>query len=172
MGISVNTTQSRRAVLTGIASAGVAAGVLATSAPAEAFQQFPDPIFGAIERHRAAAAAYESIATKQSDLEEELPKAKRRTYLWDEDVVETGDPRWIKCNRDLRRAIEVEWDAAAVLVSVRPTTLVGIATLLGYAAEVEKTGAGWPDLEDGDGGLRNWYHLLIESLAEVSLLAA
>ena len=93
--------------------------------------------------------------------------------LWDEEEVETDDPRWLKCNRDLVSAIEAEGDAAAMLVDVRPTTRAGIVALLRYAYEVERTGAGWPNLvEEGSKHSKKWYLFLMESLAEALPSAA
>jgi hypothetical protein len=94
-------------------------------------------------------------------------------YLWDEKYVETDDPRWLISNRDLVSAIHPEWDAAAALVTIQPTTRAGVVALLRYAFEVEDRGAGWPDLEEeGSKHSKKWYLFLMEGLAEALPSAA
>jgi hypothetical protein len=64
-----NTT--RRAILAGIAT------VSALAAPGLALSG-PDPIFAAIERHRADADAYMSILDEQAALERSIPTTEGR----------------------------------------------------------------------------------------------
>jgi hypothetical protein len=78
-------TTTRRAILAGIA----AAPALALSGAG------PDPIFAAIERHRAALAAHLKTIEAQGDLEERL---------CDERLAEAGSPT--KCSQRWHEAID------------------------------------------------------------------
>jgi hypothetical protein len=112
-----------------------------------------DPIFSAIDDHRKAAAAYDAICVVTDDLEEAIPKEKRRTRVARLDderkIVETDDPRWIAHEVALADAGSAESDAECDLATVAPTTLQGIVALMKYATEVEERGCAWPtDLYD------------------------
>ena len=110
----MNTFMSRRLMIAGAASLPVAAMI-----PAAALAAEPDPIFAAIEKHRAATKV----------------------------VVDTKD------EEDLVDACHVQDDAAEEMVSVEPTTLAGVMTLLRYVTEhdVAFSHQDWPaDLSDGE----------------------
>src|SRR6202022_3250168 len=97
---SANQTQSsRRGFLiqaAGVAAGGAALGMaLPLPAPAATPQRVPDPIYAAIEAHKAARAAVVPIIDAHQALEGELPKERRRSdvNVWEEKIVETDDPR-------------------------------------------------------------------------------
>jgi hypothetical protein len=155
-------------------AAGVAAGsaVLALGvtvpAPAIASQRVPDPIFEAIEGHRAAYVAFSAELDRQCALEKELPKERRKSSIdaWETKIVETDDPRWIDAEKAVRQASEAETDAAIKLVDVRPCTTAGILALLEYVLLCERRGDEWPNgLADDDDKGRSWYYFMIENVA-------
>jgi hypothetical protein len=129
-----------------------------------------DPIFAAIENHKAAYNNVSAVVSEHSRLESSLPRAKRESSInaWEEKIVETDDPRWIESERAVMRSFDAETDAACVLVSICPTTIAGIIALLRYANEVDKDGEAWPrELVSDDGSkTRSWHYFLIEVIAE------
>jgi len=143
------------------------AGTAIASQPAAAAD---DPIFAAIDAHRAAVDAGNSIIGVHSILEDELPRDKRRSSVicFEEDIVETDDPRWIDAERGVSRAWDTEYSIAVDLLNVRPTTLAGVLALLQYANAADIDGEVWPtDLLSDDGEkTRSWHYFPIEALAE------
>jgi hypothetical protein len=128
---SINRT-SRRALLAGLAVAAVpiAAGAQMT-APAS------DPIFDAIATHKAAERAHSDAVLTQSRLEEKLPREKRRSHIsaWEEEIVETDDPRWIAAVRATSEASDNLDDCAMALLDIRPTTLAGLGALFRHVSK-------------------------------------
>jgi hypothetical protein len=124
-----------------------AAAIPATAALAAVDGRNDDPIFAAIERHKAAQAVEEAEVHLESDLDEQLPYARRQTTLWDGEleIAEGDDPRWIEHLRDYHAAFEAQESAAIALVNIQPTTLAGVAALLAYAADYVAAGNRWPD---------------------------
>lgn len=136
-----------------------------------------DPIFAAIEAHKAARAEWYKWVHRHSDLEREIPKEKRRSSVtvWDNDIVEADDPRWIEVQREVHRTSDAEIEAACQLVVVVPTTAAGLCALLRHAIDYDTNGEGWPpDLETNHGKYGSWKSFLIENLARVvpEMLAA
>jgi hypothetical protein len=110
----------RRAFLSGVAALSVAAGPAITLSP--------DPIFAVIEAHTAARAMWVANVYRHSDLEKELPKDKRRSFVHvdRDELFETDDPRWIECEREVMRTFDLETGAACILVSIVPTSQAGV----------------------------------------------
>jgi len=156
----------RRAFLSNVAALSVAATI---TGPAVALSH--DPIFAAIDAHKAASADISAEVSEHSRLESLLPREKRKSSVnaFEETIVPTDDPRWIETERTVMRSFEAETDAACVLVSVRPTTIAGVLALLQYVNAADTDGETWPrDLQSDDGKkVRSWHYFLIESLAEV-----
>jgi hypothetical protein len=129
-----------------------------------------DPIFAAIENHKAAYRNVEAVLSEHSRLESILPREKRESNIdaWEEKIVETDDPRWIESERAVMQSFDAETDAACVLVSICPTTMAGIIALLHYANAVDGDGEAWPrELMSDDGTkTRSWHYFLIEVIAE------
>jgi len=147
-------------------STAVAVSAVAQPAPAMS----GDPIYAAIEAHKAARAAVYAVIEAHSALERELPIEKRRSSVtaWGETIVATDDPRWIDCERAVMRAWDAEEEAAMALVCIQPTTRAGFLALLDHAVAYDTDGSGWPSgvgLIDDDGKrTRDWHQFLLENL--------
>ena len=162
---STNTT--RRGFLSTAAALAASAAVAIPANAADA--STPDPIFEAIEVHKAARLAFEGAISRQSALDEELPGEKTRSWImvWEEEIVETDDPRWIDSVREVHRASDAVTDAAYALANVAPTTMAGVVELLQYAISIQPEE--WPEgvQSDDDTETRPWHTFLIEMLIAV-----
>jgi hypothetical protein len=162
---STNTT--RRGFLSTAAALAASAAVAIAANAADA--STPDPIFAAIEVHKAARLAFENAFNRGCALEQELPREKTRSWItvWEEEIVETDDPRWIDSIREVHRASDAATDAAYALVNVAPTTMAGVVGLLQYAISVRPEE--WPEgvESDDDTETRPWHTFLIEMLIAV-----
>jgi len=128
-----------------VAAGGAALGVglPLPSSPARTAQSSDaeaDPIFAAIEAHRTALADHSAAVQIENDLEETLPRDKRRSKLtvWEETIVETDDPRWPPAQRYRMDASNSMDDLAIDLLNTEPTTVAGIEALLRYFADQEE----------------------------------
>ena len=133
---------SRRDLLAGAVTLVPAAGLAAM--PALAAQE-PDPIFAAIEAHKAAAARFEAAIDREIQLERELPQDAQRSRQWDDNLtlVATDDPRWIEAVKAYSETCNAVDELAWAFVENPPTTAAGAAALLAY---VESADEGWfPD---------------------------
>ncbi|SHH62758.1 hypothetical protein [Bradyrhizobium erythrophlei] len=166
-----STNAGRRAFLSNAASVAAVTVAASIARPAAAVALGPDPIFAAIEAHKAACVTTRKTLDVHSALDHELPadKCRSRATAFGETLVATDDPRWIESERDVMRSFDAETDAACALVSVRPTTIAGVLALLQYANAADTDGEAWPrDLQSDDGTkARSWHYFLIEALAEV-----
>jgi hypothetical protein len=117
-----------------------------------------DPIFAAIEAHKAARVAVSSVVREVATLEGQL--ADRGVRLSER----KSDPQL----EALEAALGVAFDAELVGMSA-PTTMAGVLALLQYANAADIDGEGWPaDLASDDSSKsRSWHYFLIELLAEV-----
>ena len=159
---STNTT--RRGFLS------TAAALAASAAVANAANALrADPIFEAIEVHKAARLAFENAVSRGSALDEELPGEKTRSWItvWEQTIIETDDPRWIDSVREVHRTSDAETDAACALASIAPTTMAGVVRLLQYAISIRPEE--WPEgvQSDDDTETRPWHYFLIEMLIAV-----
>lgn len=98
------TTTSRRAVLAGIATAPVV----------DIWRPAPDPIYAAIERHRAALAASEAAVDISSRLRDDAPEHVAAMKVTDE--------------------ADAELEASGRALAATATTLPGLAAMLTYLA--------------------------------------
>jgi hypothetical protein len=159
---STNTT--RRGFLSTAAALAASAAVAIPTDAANAFRA--DPIFEAIEVHKAARLAFENAVSRGSALDEELPREKTRSWItvWDQTIVETDDPRWIDSVREVNRTSDAAADAAYALASIAPTTMAGVVRLLQYAISIQPEE--WPEgvHSDDDTETRPWHYFLIEML--------
>jgi hypothetical protein len=162
---SVNTT--RRGFLSTAAALAASAAVAIPANGADA--STPDPIFEAIETHKAARLAFKNAVSRGCALERELPRGKTRSWImdWEEEIVETDDPRWIDSVREIHRTSEAATDAACALANVAPTTMAGVVGLLQYAISFRPEE--WPEgvESDDDTETRPWHTFLIETLIAV-----
>jgi hypothetical protein len=159
---STNTT--RRGFLS------TAAALAASTAVANAGNALrADPIFEAIEVHKAARLAFENAVSRGSALDEELPSEKTRSWItvWEQTIVETDDPRWIDSVREVHHTSDAATDAAYALANVAPTTMAGVVGLLQYAISIRPEE--WPEgvESDDDTETRPWHTFLIETLIAV-----
>jgi hypothetical protein len=161
---STNTTR-RRFLSTAALAASAAVAIPANAADAST----ADPIFAAIEIHKAARLAFENAVSRSSALEQELPREKTRSWItvWEEEIVETDDPRWIDSVREVHRASEAATEAAYALANIAPTTMAGVVGLLQYAISFPPEE--WPEgvQSDDDTETRPWHTFLIEMLIAV-----
>jgi hypothetical protein len=164
-----STNAERRAFLYSATSA--AALAVATAVTGSAAALGADPIFAAIDAHKAAMAAFISVVSKASELEELIPYNLRQSHIDPDEtlIVATDDPRWITNTRNYQRLNDAETDAAIALVNIAPTTVAGVIALLQYANSADTDGRCWPtDLQDDDGKkTRSWHYFLIQAMAEV-----
>jgi hypothetical protein len=162
---------SRRGFLSQCASVAAGGALLGMTIPLPiSAERVPDPIFAAIEAHKATCADIRSIHDTHALLERELPREKRQSHVdaWEESIIFDDDPRWIECERAVMRCWMAQDEAAVALIDIRPTTLAGVMELLRYAVEANVDGMGWPLelLADDDKTTRSWQHFLIESVAK------
>jgi hypothetical protein len=159
-----STSPGRRAFLSSVAALSVAATI---TSPAITLS--PDPIFAAIEAHKAACVTMLKTLAVHSALDRELPadKCQSSVTAWGETIVVTDDPRWIECERAVMRSYDYETDAACSLVSIVPTTMAGVVALLQYANSADTDGEAWPrELQSDDGSKsRSWHYFLIETVS-------
>ena len=99
----------------------------------------PDPIFAAIERHRAARRGWLAAYDRLGVLQEMIPETRR---LWQILVNERPDdctdaPEWIEANTAFLAAIEELDKALEAALSTPPTTIAGVADLLDYVGRYE-----------------------------------
>jgi hypothetical protein len=158
------TNTTRRGFLS---TAAALAASTAVSIPTNALRA--DPIFEAIEAHKAARLAFENAVSRGSALDEELPSEKTRSWItvWEQTIVETDDPRWIDSVREVHRTSDAETDAACALASIAPTTMAGVVRLLQYTISIRPEE--WPEgvQSDDDTETRPWHYFLIEMLIAV-----
>jgi hypothetical protein len=152
-------------------AAGVAAGsavligASTVAAPAIASHGGPDPIFAAIEAHKAARAVVYSACDDISAAEREIGPGKIS------EARKSGNAAQLeRCEDALSAAHDAEVEAACVLVTICPTTLAGVLALLEYANAADTDGEGWPShlYEDDETSThsRSWHSFLIDRLAE------
>jgi hypothetical protein len=97
----------------------------------------PDPIFAAIERHRAAMRGWLAAIDRRWALRKMIPQARRR---WEFDERPDGcidAPEWIEANTALIEAYEELDKALEALLSTPPTTIAGVADSLHYVSRDE-----------------------------------
>jgi hypothetical protein len=122
----------------------------------------PDPIYAAIEHHKAAVAAF-SEAVLQQCLEEALPPGKRRSWIAGGAIIEADDPQWIQSERHHAATSNAMDEAAEALLNVEPQTLAGAIALLQHAVEhidSHKGDPNWLDIETNAGKRSPEYFLM------------
>src|SRR5262245_15984350 len=112
-----------------------------------------DPIFAAIEAHRRAEVEFSAAVGRLSDLENELPKERRRSEvnMGVLAIVSEDDPRWIELQRTVMATSKITDEAATELLNTLPTTLAGVVAVLRYAYDFARRGLEFPGgYDDGD----------------------
>ena len=155
-----NTPTSRRRFLSTAAALAAGGAALGLAIP-PAFAT-DDPIFVAIEAHKAAFAHVIAAIDIEQAVEASIPKEMRSQ-------IHETDERWLESGKAVSAAWEAEGDAAIELVNVHPTTMAGVVALLEYAISADRDGETWPrDLLSGDGETGgSWHHFLILNLTEI-----
>ena len=125
-----------------------------------------DPIFAAIEAHKAACAGLRAACDRIAVFERELQANGR---LQRESRPEDERRQGEEIEAALDRAHDAETDAACVLVSGLPTTMAGVMALLRYAIDADKDGEMWPtELQSDDGSKTGtWHSFLIADLVDI-----
>jgi hypothetical protein len=97
----------------------------------------PDPILEAIEAHRTASADVNAAI---------------------------DDARWIESEQ---RLFDAQEEAILALVTIKPTTVAGLASLMRHVAAYEADGNEWPMFNDdeGDGQAKDFSFFLHRNLA-------
>jgi hypothetical protein len=134
---------SRRSFLAQAAIAASGGAALGAGLPLPTAQRSDgetDPMFAAIEDHRRAVATFGKAVDTETALEVSLPADRRRSRIsaWEETIVEGDDPRWLASERVRRAASNAMDDSAIDLLNTEPSTVAGIAALLGYFADQEE----------------------------------
>ena len=155
-----NTPTSRRRFLSTAAT--LAAGSAALGLAIPPALATADPIFAAIEQHKAAFVRVIAAIDVEQAVEASFPKEMRlQTYKTDE--------RWLESDKAVSAAWDAEGDAAIELLNVYPTTTAGVMALLEYSISADRDGETWPRAllsDDGETG-GSWHHLLIQNLTEI-----
>jgi hypothetical protein len=154
--------QSRRSILGAIAAA-AAAVTVAGARPADAAPA-PDPIYAAIERHKAACVPWDAAI----DVRAEFPESADRMT----------DEQW-----EQRDALDDAVDEARVilqqagvdLIHTAPSSATGITTAIRYMQRQMRTDGTympydiefeWDDLYAGDGGVvLGWIDVFLNTIA-------
>jgi hypothetical protein len=160
MSQDVGTNITRRKALASLAAVAMTGGAIAGVVAASA-----DPIFRAIETHRAATAAFGAALDRQNDLE----NAGISGPTFSGDLTDDDHPDWIIAIRAVWATSDAEDEAACAILDTPPTTLEGVAAILAYAAEYERKGDQWPrDLVHDDNVChgRDWAFYLHQMLAD------
>jgi hypothetical protein len=152
-----------------LAAGGAALGVaLPLPLSAGASERVPDPIYAAIETHKAAVTAGEGAHDRYVALEDELHRNGR---LRKPDRTKDETRRADEIDDEVQRASIAEGAAAIALLGADVTTLAGLMTLLAYVQKYDDDtyGEGWPDglYDDTIEGTRCWHHYLVAKLAGV-----
>jgi hypothetical protein len=155
-----NTSATRRSFLSTAATLAAGSAALAVAIPPALAAH--DPIFAAIEAHRAAFTNVVAAIDVQAAIEDKLPKGIRSRNG-------EASARWIECKKAVCLAWEAEEDAAIDLVNIRPTTIGGISALLNYAVSADRDGETWPPqlLADDGETVRSWHNFILRNLAEI-----
>jgi len=96
----------------------------------------PDPIFAAIERHRAVRRGWLAAYDRLGMLQEMIPETRRRWHILVNQRPDdcTDAPEWIEANEALIEATEELDKALEVVLSTPPTTIAGVGDLLDYVS--------------------------------------
>jgi hypothetical protein len=134
---------SRRTLVAG----GLALAAPATAALPAAIGAELDPIFAAIERHKAAEDAYSVVSKDDDRLSGLIPEDSRKGWLWfpDEQPLHLDpkdDPRWTAHLTALYRVACELHEPKAELLDTVPTTMAGVIALIRHARERDACGDG------------------------------
>jgi hypothetical protein len=136
-----------------------------------------DPIFAAIEAHRAAAVAFSAAVTESSELEESLPADRQQSSITalEQRIFLEDDPRWIASQEAVDVLGDAERDAACQILNVHPTTMAGVVAVLRYSVDGDRDGCLWAgniidDEHDGGRGMpwaRHLHRMLASAIERI-----
>jgi hypothetical protein len=149
--ISMPVDPTRRRLLT-IAAAGSIAGLT----PAIAAPHVTDPIYAAIDKHKAAAAAWDAVMSVRARYDEADDDETQR-------LQDAADEAWEPCE-----------GAAFDLLNTTPTTLAGIVTAIRYIiVQMSDDGTFMPHhIEYDNGGdaqdTMGWIDAFLDTIADAA----
>lgn len=153
-----NTSPTRRNILGTIAAAGAAA---LTLTPARAAAPGADPIYAAIERHKAAGAIWDAAVTARAEFPD----------------TDMDDEQAEQCDL-LDEAQQIAWEpceqSAIDLINTAPTTLAGIVAAIQYVrSQMQDDGTFMPHgLEYDNGGdaqeTMGWIDAFLDTFADAA----
>jgi hypothetical protein len=120
--MKTHSTLSRRRLLAGVPAV-AAVGVPSVATALGGLATGDDPIFAAIEAHRATIRAFKAAFESRDHLEDTDPEGS------------IDAPEWIAAELEIENADERDADAEATFLTTQPTTLAGILASLEHAAE-------------------------------------
>jgi hypothetical protein len=154
-----NTSPTRRNILGTIAGAGA---VALTLPPARAAALGADPIYAAIERHKAASAVWDAAITIRAKFQDASDESKEQA----DKLQEAADEAWGSCEQ-----------AAIDLINTEPTTLAGIVAAIRYCIrQMADDGTFMPhgieydnggDAQETMGWIDAWLDTLADAVAEL-----
>ena len=105
-----------------------------------------DPIFAAIDAHRAAVARYRAAIRDKRRLKETLPGNRTRSVVtvWEDTIANTDAPEWIASERLVKRMLDLACEGALDILRTPPTTLAGAIDLLRYVADFDARSSAMP----------------------------
>jgi hypothetical protein len=151
-----NTPTSRRRFLSTAATLAAGSAALGLAIPPALAAD--DPIFVAIEAHKAAFVRVIAAVDVEQAAEVATPKGMRKT-----------DEHYLQAGEAVSAAWEAEGDAAIELITVYPTSVAGVMALLEYSISADQDGETWPRellSDDGETG-GSWHHFLIQNLTKI-----
>jgi hypothetical protein len=142
---------SRRAVLMGLAAAATPmapaiANALSESAPAVAKAGDVDPIFAAIERERAAYAAYESTRATQEEISDQnpFPAPKRDRRAEKKRLASPKHQAWWARYKETEEAhtksAQALWGARETFLQTPPSSVAGLIAFIDHIEGPFSTG--------------------------------
>lgn len=146
---------TRRTALTLMAGAAAAGPTSAVASRNES-----DPIHAVMENHQRLYDDLERTIHAQCRLEEALDWRNKSSN-------HKADPRWIAFENHVHELHDLINLADCELISVKPTTLEGVAALFRYVVSHERKGNEWRDHysdEDEPEKYRSWYYHLLRNI--------
>jgi hypothetical protein len=97
----------------------------------------PDPIFAAIEAHRASLARHEAAVLDHRRLMQTLSSERTRIVPARDAVAGSEAPEWLASERLVKTTFDETQKCAVDILQRSPTTLAGAIALLRYMEELE-----------------------------------
>jgi hypothetical protein len=138
-----------------------------------------DPIFAAIEAHKAAVIAHEVACDAHAQAEEGIPWERRKSFFLSrvccgdehDHFVNTDAPEWLAVAMAYVDALDAEISTAIALTNIHATTIPGLMAVTVYVSNLTNCGYDWTigegliDEDAGDTEPRSFEACLIRSCA-------